>query len=353
MVDPVHHHSNERQTLDLVALEKYLTLHIPTIRGPLSVGRLSGGQSNPTYQLDCPAGRFVLRRKPPGTLLPTAHAIDREYRVMAALGETDFPVPRMRHYCSDSTVIGTEFYVMDHVAGRVLFDTGLPNLTPTERRKTYEALIDTLARLHSVDADTIGLGDFGRSGGYITRQTKRWAAQYRTSATAEIPAMERLIDWLPAAVAAIPDETCLVHGDYRLDNVMLHPDRPEPVAVLDWELSTLGHPLADLSYFLMTWVFPTNLRYGMADLNLAGLGVPSLSELAERYARATGRGDLPDLDILLAYNIFRIAAILQGVYARGLDGTASSTDALSKGADVPRLAEIGWRYAQRADPGHG
>lgn len=338
-----------RLGFDAGPLERYLAAVIDGFAPPLTVRQFSGGQSNPTYLLtDATGTRFVLRRKPPGALLPSAHAIDREYRVMQAVAGQGVPVPRMIALCDDRAVIGTEFYVMAHLEGRVLFDTGLPGMTPAQRRATYEAVLGALAAIHRVDTAAAGLADFGRPGGYLARQVRRWSDQYRASATARIEAMERLAAWLPGAVATIPDETCLVHGDFRLDNVMLHPERAEVIAVLDWELSTLGHPLADLGYFLMTWVFPGGLRYGMADLDLGALGIPAMEAMVARYAELTGRAGVGDLDLLLAYNIWRLAAILQGVYHRGLQGNAASPEALGMGADVDRLATLAWHYAQRA-----
>lgn len=325
----------------------WLSAAVPEIAGPLRVTAFAAGQSNPTYKLDAPAGSYVLRRKPFGPLLPSAHAIDREYRVMGALGQAGFPVPSMRAYCADPAVIGAEFFVMDFVPGRVLFDTTLSDSTPAVRAETYGALIDTLTDLHAQDPGALGLSDFGRVGGYMARQVRRWSQHYDATATAEIAEMQHLARWLPEAVAAVPEETVLVHGDYRLDNVILAAEAPRVVAVLDWELATLGHPLADLSYFLMTWVFPPDLRYGLHAVDPA-LGIPSMEALAARYAARTGRDVVPHLDRLLAYNIWRMAAILQGVYRRGLQGNAAAADALRWGADVPRLAAIAYAYARRA-----
>jgi len=340
--------SGMRLEIDARALERFLAERLPGFRGPLTLRRFESGQSNPTYLVSTPGGAFVLRRKPPGPLLPKAHMIEREYRVMAALADVGFPVPRMRLFCDDPAVIGSAFYVMDFVDGRVLFDTTLPGLTPAGRRATYEAIIDTLAALHRIDPAAAGLADFGRPGGYLSRQTRIWSDQYRATETETIGDMDRLIDWLPGAVAAIPDETVLVHGDYRLDNVILDPARPAVIAVLDWELATLGHPLADLGYFLMTWSFPQDLRHGLADVDRAALGIPDRETLAARYGAATGRGAIPKMDLLLAYNAFRMAAIIQGVYHRGLQGNAASDQALSMGADVARLAGIAIDHARRA-----
>lgn len=334
--------------LDTGRLAAFLEAGAHPIRGPLAATRIAGGQSNPTYLIESPSGRFVLRRKPPGPLLPKAHMIEREYRVMAALHARGFPVPRTLLLCDDESVIGSVFYLMEHVEGRVLHDSRLPGLAPEERRATWEAVTDTLAALHRIDPAGAGLADFGRQGGYLQRQTATWAKQYAASATEDIPEMDRLAQWLPGALERVPDETAIVHGDYRLDNLILHPERPEVLAVLDWELATLGHPLSDLAYFLMTWRFPQGLRYGLADADLASLGIPAMEALAARYAAATEREGIPDLDLLLAFSIFRIAAILQGVHARGLSGTAADPTAVETGADVPRLARIGWDHARRA-----
>lgn len=337
-----------RLAIDTQALAVYLAPRIEGLRGHLRARQFSGGQSNPTYLLEAGELRLVLRRKPPGELLPKAHMIEREFEVMRALGAAGFPVPKMRLLCEDAAVIGAPFYVMDHVEGRVIFETAMPDQAPEERRETFHALIDRLAALHRLDPVALGLAAFGKPGGYLTRQTSVWSRQYRAAATAEIPDMERLMRWLPNAISAIPDETCLVHGDYRLDNAIFHPERPEILAVLDWELSTLGHPLSDLAYFLMTWAFPSDLRHGLADVDCAALGIPEMSELAARYAEATGRRDIPHLDALLAFSAFRMAAIIQGVYRRGLDGNASDDAALSMGGDVRRLAAVAWDHATRA-----
>lgn len=336
-----------RLALDLAALERHLAAE-HGIAGPIEARQFSGGQSNPTYLITAPERRLVLRRKPPGELLPKAHMIEREFAVQAALGQAGFAVPRMLGLCEDPGVIGSAFYLMDHVEGRVLFDTALPGMAPEERRAIYEALVDTLAALHRLSPEALGLGGFGRPGGYLARQMAVWSRQYAASATQQLPAMDRLAAWLPEALTRVPEETCLVHGDYRLDNAIWAGAAPQLLAVLDWELATLGHPLADLAYLLMTWRFPAGLRYGLAETDLAGLGIPSLEALAARYAEATGRAEIPELDLLLAFSIFRMAAIIQGVYARGLAGNAADAAALGMGEDVPRLAEIALAHAVRA-----
>jgi len=337
-------------TPDAAALAAWMADAVPGFRGPLVIERFEGGQSNPTFKLTGPAGRFVLRRKPPGKLLPSAHAIDREYRVMKALGATDVPVPRVLALCEDDAVIGSAFYVMDMVDGRIFWDPRLPDLAPATRGAMFDSMNDTIARLHRVDPAAVGLGDYGRAGGYVGRQIARWTQQYRASETERIEAMENLIAWLPGKVPA-GDETAIVHGDFRMDNLIFHPTEPRVVAILDWELSTLGHPLADFSYHLMTWRFPPELFRGLAGVDLAALGIPGETAYAEAYARRTGRGAIAHLDVYLAYNIFRMAAILQGVMARALAGNAASAAGVEMGAKVRPMAEIAWAIAQRVDRG--
>jgi len=340
--------SGTRLALDLGALGGWMAGHVPALGWPVAARQFSGGQSNPTYLVETDRTRIVLRRKPPGALLPRAHMIEREVEAMRALCGAGYPVPRVHALCEDAGVIGAPFYLMEHVAGRVIFDTALPGMTPAARGALYGDAVDRLAALHRLDPAAIGLGGFGRQGGYLSRQVAVWTRAYRAAETERIEAMERLIDWLPGAVDGVAEEVALVHGDYRLDNLVIHAERPEVVAVLDWELATLGHPLADLAYFLMTWTFPAGLRWGLGDADLDALGIPGMEALTARYAAATGRAGIAGLDILLAFSIFRIAAILQGVHARGLAGNAADPAAVEKGEDVPRLAAIGWARAARA-----
>lgn len=333
--------------IDSDRLAAYLAAHIDGFSGPLSISKFKGGQSNPTYLLTTPAKKYVLRRKPPGTLLPSAHAVDREYEVMTALGAENFPVPRTYLLCTDETIAGTVFFLMDYVEGRVFWDAGLPEVARADRKPLYMALIDTLAALHSIDPHRAGLSDYGKAGNYFERQIGRWSKQYKAAETETIPEMDQLMAWL---ARAIPDDDAqsIVHGDFRFDNAIMHPDKPETLAVLDWELSTLGHPLADFTYFLMVWYFPRTVRGGLADRDLAAEGLPTLDEAVQRYCAQTGRDGLPDLDFYLAYNMFRIAAIIQGVYARALQGNASSSEAIKTGAQVRPLAVLGWSFAERA-----
>ena len=341
----------DRQKFDVGALERYLAEHIDGFAGPLTVEQFKGGQSNPTFKLVTPARAYVLRSKPgpAAKLLPSAHAIEREYRVMAALAATSVPVARMFTLCEDEGVIGRAFYVMDFVEGRVLWDQGLPDLMPDDRRAIYEEMNRVIAALHQVDYTALGLGDFGKPGNYFARQIGRWSKQYKASETEHIDAMDRLIEWLPEHIPADDGTTAIVHGDYRLDNLIFHPTEPRILAILDWELSTIGHPLADFSYHLMSWhIKPSGFR-GIAGLDLAALGIPSQSEYVAMYCRATGRANIRDIDFYLAYNMFRIAGILQGIMKRVVDGTAASARAAEAGARARAMAELGWTYAQRVN----
>ncbi len=337
-----------RHAIDEAALAAWLEANVEGYAGPLEVRQFKGGQSNPTYQLVTPAKRYVLRRKPPGKLLPSAHAVDREFKVISGLHKASFPVARPYALCMDEGVIGTIFYVMDNVEGRILWDGTLPDYQPTERRAIYEAQIDTLAALHNVDYAAVGLADYGKPGNYFTRQIDRWTKQYRASETTKIDEMDRLIDWL-AASAPADDQTSIVHGDYRLDNMILHPTEPKVIAVLDWELSTLGNPLADFTYFLMNWVMPSDQRGGLAEItDLTAYGIPTIDEAVARYCAATGRQGLPQLDWYFSYNLFRLAGICQGIVGRVRDGTAASAHAQLMEARVPVLAKGAWSFAKRA-----
>jgi len=339
---------DDRFPIDDAPLARYLAGAAPGIRPPLKSRQIAGGQSNPTYHVNASGADFVLRRKPPGELAPKAHMIEREFELLTALDTTPVPVPKPVHFCADASVIGSAFYLMEHVPGRVERDPALPGLTPEVRRRTHEAMIDTLALLHGVDWHAVGLAEFGREGGYLGRQVTIWSRQYAASPSAGQQEMDRLVAWLPDAVAEVPDETCLVHGDYRIDNLILSPDAPRVAAVIDWELATLGHPLADLAYYLMTWTFPAGLRHGLAEADLVDLGIPDLAALTERYCAATGRAGVAHLDTLLAYATFRMAAILAGVHARALAGNAADADAADLGAQVAPLARIALGHAERA-----
>jgi aminoglycoside phosphotransferase (APT) family kinase protein len=335
-----------RYALDDVALERWLSANVESYAGPLTVRQFKGGQSNPTYELATPGRTYVLRRKPPGTLLASAHAVDREFTVISALHKQGYPVARPYALCTDDGVLGSMFYVMDKVEGRVLWDLKLPGMEPGERRAIYEAQVDTLAALHAFDPAAIGLGDYGRPGNYFERQVGRWTKQYRASEIDPIPAMDRMIEFLPAT---LPPEgpTRIVHGDFRLDNLILAPDAAQVRAVLDWELSTLGDPMADFSYLLIAWVIPATARNGLAGADIEALGIPSVEQTVERYAKLTGAAP-QNLDWLFAYNLFRLAAICQGIAGRVRDGTAASEHARTMAAQVPMLAAGALSFAKKA-----
>jgi aminoglycoside phosphotransferase (APT) family kinase protein len=340
------------QAFDVAALARYLRREIGPFDGDLAVAQFQGGQSNPTYRIEAGERRYVLRRKPPGKLLPSAHAVEREYRVMAALANTDVPVPAMVALCEDESVIGTAFYVMEHVSGRILWDPSLPGLSPRERAAHYDELNRVLAALHRVDPSSVGLESFGRPGTYVERQVARWSKQYEGAAAAGAPridAMDRLIEWLPKHVPQ-DDETSIVHGDYRLDNVVFDPVEPRIVAVLDWELSTLGHPLSDLAYQAMAWRLSPEQFRGLAGVDLAALGIPSEREYVAAYCKRTGRDGIAEWESYLVFNMFRIAAILHGVLARALQGNAASQNALDMGGRARGLAETAWALASRIAP---
>ena len=327
---------------DEAALCRYLSDLIPGVNGALDVKQFQGGQSNPTYMLSSGDSRYVLRKKPPGELLPSAHQVDREYRIMSTLAATDVPVPRMRLLCEDESILGTAFYVMDYVEGRVFADPLLPDCPLEERTQMYDAMNDALAKLHLVDWGALGLDDFGRQGGYIERHTRRWSKQYEASKTDDIPEMDRLRDWL---LANLPDDdtTTTVHGDFRLGNLLFHPTQPQIIAVLDWELGTLGHPLSDLAYNCMGYSIDSAAEptYGLGGVDLAALGIPAESEYVAAYCRRTGRDGIPNWNYYVAFSFFRFAAIVQGVYARGLQGNAADKRAMEYGKMTRRCAERG------------
>jgi len=332
---------------DEEALARYLTNKLEGFAGELTVKQFGQGQSNPTFLLGSGDREWVLRKKPPGKLLPSAHAVDREYRVIKALRDTDVPVPEACLLCEDDTVVGTPFYVMKRAEGRIFRNPSMPEVSSAEERAAiFDAMNETLVKLHRVDLKAVGLEDFGKSGNYMSRQVDRWTRQYEASKTDEIESMESLIQWLNKN---IPDDetTTIVHGDYRLENMVIHPTEPRVIAILDWELCTLGYPLADLAYNCMLYHFPadsgTNL--GLGGLDLEALGIPSEADYVDAYCRRMGRGPIPNWSFFLAFSIFRVAAIVQGVYKRGLDGIASSAKAESFGIYVRYLSDTGWQIA--------
>jgi aminoglycoside phosphotransferase (APT) family kinase protein len=337
--------------LDAARLENYLAAQVKGFAGPLSVKQFKGGQSNPTYLLQTPTRAYVLRRKPPGKLLPSAHAVDREYHVISALYAQDFPVAEPLLYCDDASVAGTAFYVMSFVDGRVFWEPQMPASNPAERAAVYDAMNEAIARLHSFEPARIGLADFGKGENYVARQVERWSKQYRASETQHIEEMERLIEWLPRHIPPA-GPVRLVHGDYRLDNLIVARDAPRVIAVLDWELSTLGDPLADFTYHLMTWHMPqSESAAGTASLvghDLCALGIPSMADYVDDYVLRTGLDPRSALPAYLAYNFFRIAAILQGIIGRVRDGTATSEFAPAKAELIRPLAEKAWEFAQQA-----
>ena len=326
---------------DLGALDRYLAANIEGYRGPVTVRQFKSGMSNPTFRLESPSGRYVLRKKPPGKLLPSAHQVDREFKAIKALYGTGVPVAKPYLLCQDDGVIGTAFYVMDYVEGRILTDLKLPGMRPAERAAHFDAMNDVLAKLHSVDYQKVGLGDFGRPANYIARQIDRWAKQYAMSKTDDIPEMDQLTAWLPAHIPA-EETTTIVHGDYRMGNMIFHPTEPCILAVLDWELCTLGHPLSDLGYNCLAWHIP-DPPHGLGVADIAALGIPSEAEYVAAYCRRTGRSAIKDWNFYVAFSLWRLAAIAQGVYKRGLDGIASSPDAIKRGDAARRFSEIAWK----------
>ena len=346
---------SEAHAVDLDALSAWLSTHLEGFAGPLSLEMFKGGQSNPTYKLITPGQNYVMRAKPGpvAKLLPSAHAIEREFAVMRGLAGSDVPVARMHALCADESVIGRAFYVMEFVAGRVMWDQTLPGMTNAQRAAHYDEMNRVIAALHTVDYKARGLEHYGKPGNYFERQIGRWSKQYLASVTQPIAEMDRLIEWLPAHMPASAKTalTSIVHGDYRLDNVMFHPSEPRALAVLDWELSTLGHPLADFSYHCMAWHIPPGTFRGIGGVDIASLGIPSEQDYIRRYCERTGFATpealAPDWNFYLAYNMFRIAAILQGIAKRVEAGTASSAQAKASGAGARPMAELAWKYAQK------
>ena len=347
----------ESHAFDIAALERYLTAKMAGFEGPLTVEQFKGGQSNPTYMLQTPSAAYVMRSKPgpAAKLLPSAHAIEREFTVMRALYPTEVPVPKMHLLCEDESIIGRAFYVMEYMPGRVLWEQSLPGIEQGRRAAYYDEMNRVIAALHNVDVQAVGLGSYGKPGNYFERQIGRWTKQYQASITEPIPAMDRLIEWLPANIpASARDETqvSIVHGDYRLDNLMFDPVAPRAIAVLDWELSTIGHPLADFSYHCMSWHISAGQFRGIGGLDLVALGIPDEKAYVRRYCERTGRPDpeavMADWNFYLAYNMFRLAGILQGIAKRVEVGTASSAQARQSAAGARPLAERGWEIAQQS-----
>ena len=339
---------SERQRFDVGALEAWMRDHVEGFRGPVTAEQFKGGQSNPTFKLTTPGHSYVMRSKPgpAAKLLPSAHAVEREFRVLAALADTDVPVARVYGLCEDEGVIGRAFYIMDCVDGRVLWDQSLPGLSNAERGQIYDEMNRIMAALHNVDIAKVGLTDFGKPGNYFARQIGRWSKQYQLSQTEKIDEMDELLAWLPSHIPD-GDENSIVHGDYRLDNMIFDRNQPKVLAVLDWELATIGHPLADFSYHCMSWHIPPGQFRGIAGIDIAALGIPSEAEYIRRYCERTNRSGIGHWDFYLAYNAFRLAAILQGIVKRALDGTASSPQALDQAKRVRPLAQIAWAAAQK------
>lgn len=339
----------EGNHFDQTRLREYLHEAIPEFEGPLTVKQFEGGQSNPTFLLITPKGKYVLRRKPPGVLLKSAHAVDREFRIISALGEVPgFPVPEALALCEDEEVIGSMFYVMRHVAGRTFWDCRMPDLSREERAAVYDSVNDTLARLHSIDYAAIGLQDYGRPGNYFSRQIARWTKQYEMSRTEDIVELDKLIEWLPGAVPKDDGLSCITHGDYSFHNILIHPSEPRVEGVLDWELSTIGHPMGDLMYHAMEWYRPPGVdaRGTLNGADLAALGIPTLEQTIARYCERTGFSFSGSPAFYQAYNLFRVAAILQGVARRALSGNAASAHAGEMAALIRPLAQAAWTYAR-------
>jgi aminoglycoside phosphotransferase (APT) family kinase protein len=340
---------SEALRFDEKALQRWMQANIAGFRGPLRVSQFKGGQSNPTYRVDATSGSYVLRRKPPGKLLPGAHAVDREYRVIEALGRQGFPVARVYGLCDDECVIGTPFYVMDMVEGRIFWEARMPGLGREDRAAAFDSMNATIAELHNFDPAGIGLGDYGKPTGFVERQVARWSKQYVGDAEAgRIATMDRLVAWLEKHLPADSGRSSVVHGDFRCDNMIFDADTPEVRAVLDWELSTLGDPASDFTYHLLMYRMPKDLFAGLAGVELDPLGIPSEDEYVAAYCRRTGRKDLPNKAYLLVFNLFRLAAILHGIRGRIARGTASSSHAIETASKLEPLAELAWAEAQEA-----
>jgi aminoglycoside phosphotransferase (APT) family kinase protein len=339
----------EAHRFDVGRLAEWMAHNVDGFAGPLEVEQFKGGQSNPTYKLVTPGRRYVLRRKPPGKLLPGAHAVDREYRVIAALGRQGFPVAEALGLCEDESVIGTAFYVMEMVEGRIFWEPDFPEVPREERPAYFDAMNATIAQLHLIDPEAAGLGDYGKPGNYFERQISRWSRQYEGDVEAgRVPSMDRLVEWLPANVPDDGGEARVIHGDFRCDNMIFHAAEPRVIAVLDWELSTLGHPLADFSYHLMMYRMPPGMSSGLARPDLPELNIPSEEEYVAAYCRRTGRDGIPDIDFYMAFNMFRLAAILHGIKGRVARGTAASAHAAKMVAGLEPLADLAWAQAVRA-----
>lgn len=343
----------EAHRFDVAALERWMAREIEGFAGPLAIEQFRGGQSNPTYKLASPSRTYVLRRKPPGKLLPGAHAVDREYRVLSALSKQGFPVAKPYALCLDEEVVGTPFYVMDMVEGRIFWDPAFADVPKEDRPAYFDAMNETIARLHRIDPEAAGLGDYGKPGNYFERQIGRWSKQYLGDVEAgRVSAMDRLVEWLPQNIPPDEGEARIIHGDFRCDNMIFHPEEPRVVAVLDWELSTLGHPLADFAYHLMMYRMPAGVASGLAGMDLPALNIPSEADYVAAYCARTGRAGIPHLDFYIAFNLFRLAAIIHGIKGRIARGTAASAHAGEMIAGLEPLADLAWEQARRAAGGH-